>query len=328
MLFAASDKIAAERPATGNALLASDAVDAPTRATLSALRGTADNALAKLEGRIASLSYPGAAGQRAIVRKTSADLAAWRAKVDVEASLPKSRRDPDIFSRYLNGVNAVFEATNTALDNGDRDASLHDGTTVELISLSRFVWVVRSTMGLRTVPLMAAIDGGSTLDITKIAAQARYDGILEEAWNPIAALARRLADIPGLSSAIGAATAAFKDYENLCHAVLDADRDGTPYPVSAVDLGKRASATAPISLKIRDEALAAAQARVIHSRRIAGLYVAVAAGVLAFTMLAVEQLADLRRQGCTDVQGYLFSRPVWANQARALAGAVLLAEGG
>jgi diguanylate cyclase (GGDEF)-like protein len=35
-----------------------------------------------------------------------------------------------------------------------------------------------------------------------------------------------------------------------------------------------------------------------------------------------EQLAELRRQGCTDVQGYLFSKPIWAVQARQLASRV------
>jgi predicted signal transduction protein with EAL and GGDEF domain len=35
-----------------------------------------------------------------------------------------------------------------------------------------------------------------------------------------------------------------------------------------------------------------------------------------------EQLAELRRHGCTEVQGYLFSKPVWADEARALAGRV------
>jgi EAL domain-containing protein (putative c-di-GMP-specific phosphodiesterase class I) len=39
----------------------------------------------------------------------------------------------------------------------------------------------------------------------------------------------------------------------------------------------------------------------------------------------VEQLTELRRQGCTDAQGYLFSRPIPPTEARLLAGRVAAA---
>ena len=60
-----------------------------------------------------------------------------------------------------------------------------------------------------------------------------------------------------------------------------------------------------------------------RSRAIIGLVVGMATS-LGMTTTAegvetTEQLAELRRQGCTEVQGYLFSKPVWADQARLLA---------
>ena len=128
-LFVASDRIAAERPVTGNALLGDARADEATRARLAALRHHADDALAQLERLIADRAYPGSAGQLAIVRKISTDLAVWRVIADAALEQPKSQRDPDIFSRYLAGVNAVFEATSAALDIGDLAAALHDGTT-------------------------------------------------------------------------------------------------------------------------------------------------------------------------------------------------------
>jgi diguanylate cyclase (GGDEF)-like protein len=287
LLFVASDRIASERPVTGNALLADYPPDAATRARLAAIRREADDALRQLQELIEVRPYPGAAGQLAIVQQTSSDLARWRVTVDAALAQPKSQRQPDIFARYLTGVNAVFASTSAALDIGDMAAALHDGTTVELISLSRYIWVVRSTMGLRTVPLMAAIDAGVPLTPQALEAQARYDGILEATWSPIAALARRLSGMPSLAAAIDTAKGAFDAYDQLCHDVLGANRNRTAPPVSALDLGRNATATAPVLLEVRDQALAAAHDRVVNGRQTAAFYVIVAGIVLAFTLVAM-----------------------------------------
>jgi diguanylate cyclase (GGDEF)-like protein len=287
LLFVAADRIGNERPVTGNALLADDPPDAATRARLATVRREADDALQQLAGLIAVRPYPGSAAQLAIVQKTSSDLARWRITVDAALEQPKSRREPDIFTRYLAGVNAVFEATSVALDLGDLAAALHDGTTVELIALSRHVWTARSTMGLRTAGLMAAIDSRTPLSLQKLQMQARYDGILEATWAPIAAIARRLSDMPTLAEAITTAKDAFDTYDRLCHDVITANQNGNEYPISALDLGKKVTLTAPVLLEIRDQALAAAHARVVNGRRTAAFYVVVAAIVLAFTLVAM-----------------------------------------
>ena len=293
LLFVTSDRIGNERTGTGNALLGDAPADAATRASLAALRQDVDGALSQLERLIAERRYRGSAGQMEIARKTAADLATWRVIADAALQQPKSRRDPDVFIRFVTGVNAMFDATSLALDLGDLAAALHDGTTVELIALSRYIWVIRSNMGLRTVPLMAAIDSGTGLAPVKLEAQARYDGILQANWAPIAALARRLSDMPALTAAITTAHDAFNAYDKTCHDVIAAARSNAVYPISAMDLGRFVVRTAPVLLKVRDEALAAAKTRVAHGRQMAAVYVIVAGMVLALTLVAMVGVLTL-----------------------------------
>jgi hypothetical protein len=191
LLSMASDKIAAERPVTGDALLASEAIGPATRARMLALRGQTDAALAEVASHIASRAYPGAREQLAIVNQIIDNVTAWRDEADAGLDRPKSERDPGIFLRYLNRGNAIFEATNLALDMGDMTAALHDGTTVELIGLSRQAWFVRWTSGRQTTPLMAAIDDGATLTPEQVQTQNRFSGVQEASWAAIATVDRR-----------------------------------------------------------------------------------------------------------------------------------------
>jgi diguanylate cyclase (GGDEF)-like protein len=287
MLFVAADKIALERPVLGDALLAEAPADAALHERLLALRGEADTALDRVDERIGDVTYPGAAAQLALVRQTRASLAIWRANVDAALTIPRSQRDPNIFTRYIVGLNTLLDSTTTALDIGDLDAALHDGITVELMALARYVWNVRATMGVRTVPLMSAIDSGGTLNHDALEGQARYDGALTADWMPVAALARRLSDVPGLAATIAAGQEAFDEFDRLCHEVIAASRDNAAYPVSALELGRHVVRAAPIVLKIRDDAIVAAHARVAASRQQAGYHVVMAGIILAFTMVAV-----------------------------------------
>ncbi len=287
LLFAASDKIGIERPFVGDALLRDAPADAAVRDQLARIRHQSDLALGRVEAVIEEVAYPGAAAQLAVVRKTRSDLAVWRAQVDETLSHAKNQRDPNIFAFYIATLNAVFETTSTALDIGDLAASQHDGTSVELMSLASRAWEVRAAMGIRTVPLMAAIDGGVPLDSGQLRDQARFDGVLSANWAPIGALGRRLLPVPGLGATIVQGHRAFDEYDRLCHAVIAADASGTPYPIDALGLGEAAVRTARVLLKIRDEALNAALARVEESRQAALINVAVAAIVLALTVIAV-----------------------------------------
>jgi diguanylate cyclase (GGDEF)-like protein len=287
LLFVASDKIGLERPVVGDALLEDGPADADVRARLAVIRKDTDSTLAHLESRIAEVSYPGAAGQLAVVQKTRADLATWRTNVDATLSHPRSERDPNIFAHYIASLNAVFDATSVALDIGDLAASQHDGTSVELMTLARHVWAVRATMGVRTVPLMAAIDTRVPLDRDQLEAQTQFDGILSANWTPIMALSRRLSGVPGLAVTIAAAREAAEAYDRLCHQVIAAGRTSAVYPISALDLGRTVVRTAPVLLKIRDEALAAARARVSESRHSALAHVVTAAVVLGLTVVAM-----------------------------------------
>ncbi len=285
-LFRAIDKIAAERPVVGNALLDDAPADASLRARLASLRQNSDSALARLEQRLGSLPDAGPQRQLAVVRKARADLITWRTAADAALILPKTERDPNIFTRYIIGLNDLFEGLKAVLDIGDMSASLHDGVTVELMALSRYVWNVRATMGVRTVPLMAAIDRGAVLSPDLLEAQAAYDGILNANWGPIDTLAIRLSGVPNLAATIASARPAYDQFEKLCLDVIAAGRNSTDYPISALDLGRHVARTAPWLLRIRDEALAAAAARVVETRERAAYQVVVAGIVLLGTLAA------------------------------------------
>jgi diguanylate cyclase (GGDEF)-like protein len=293
LLFAASDRISRERPATGNALLAEDPPDSATHAGMAALRAQADDALRQVEQRIAARPFAGAAAQLAIVRQIGDDLTALRAAVDVALKLPKSRRDPALFNHYLTRANAMFERTSTAQDVGDIAAALHDGTTVELIALSRFAWTIRSAMTLRTAPLMTALDAGAKMDPEALAEQMRVDGIIEATWEPIGALAMRLSDIPGITHSVTTARVAFDAYQRLCQDIIRVGSDSAAYPLSALEFGRAATQTAPALLQLRDTALAAAQARVVQTRWAAGLAVIIAAVVLLLTSVVMAAVLVL-----------------------------------
>ena len=287
LLFAALDKIGFERPVVGDALLADAPADAALLAKVAAARQDTDDALTQVERRIASLSYPGAAAQMAIVRQTRTDLAKWRVIADTPLILPKSRRDPTIFNRYVVGLNAVFEATSVALDVGDMLAALHDGTVAELITLSRHALTTRGLIGARTLPLMTAIDEAVKLDPAALAVQARFGGMFATNWQPIMALSRRLSNMPDLVATIEAARKASDDYESMCQDVIAAGRSGTNYPISAYNLGRNGLHAVSFQLRIRDEALSIARSRVLQSRQSAMVDVVIAAVVLLFTFIAM-----------------------------------------
>ena len=211
--------------------------------------------------------------------------------------MPKSQRDPDIFHRYVIGLNEVFEATTVALDIGDMVAALNDGTAVELITLSRHALATRTLIGARTLPLMTAIDEAVMLDAAALRAQAQFDGMFAANWQPIMALSRRLSNFPDLVTTIETARKVSDDYEQLCKSVIAAGRIGTHYPISAFDLGRNGLHAVTFQLKIRDDALTAARTRVSDSRRFALLHVALAAVVMLFTfvvMIAVLVLLQRR----------------------------------
>jgi diguanylate cyclase (GGDEF)-like protein len=287
LLFVAADEIGIERPIVGGALLANAPVGGTVSARLAAVRHEADLSLIQIEGRIAAVSYPGAAAQLAVVQKTQSDLTDWRVHVDATLSHPKSERDPDVVARYVASLNAVLEATSVALDIGDLAASQHDGTSMDLIALASHAWAVRVSKGNRTVPLIAAIDRGATLDLGQLRAQARFDGLISANWSPIAALGRRLAAVPGLAATIAAGRAAFDDYDRLCQDVISANVGGRPAPVSALDLGADAVRSTTVLMRIRDVALAAARTRVAESRAAALDHVVIAAIVLTLTVIVM-----------------------------------------
>jgi diguanylate cyclase (GGDEF)-like protein len=304
LLFMASDKISRERPVTGNALLEDAMQDAAPRAGVAVVRSETDTALSRVDRRIAARPFSGTDAQLAIVRKIASDLAELRGEADAALALPRSQRDPTIFSTYLTRANAMFAMTSKALDVGDMAAALHDGTTVELIALSRNAWGLRSTMTLRTTPLMTAIDAGVRLGPEELAAQLRVDGILNQTWDMIGALKTRLSEIPGMSASVAHARDAFNSYEGLCQEVIRVGRDSASYPISALEFGRVATRTAPVLLQLRDDALSAAKARVAGSRRTAGIYVIAATAVLALTMVVMAAvLVLLQRRIVSPVLG-------------------------
>jgi diguanylate cyclase (GGDEF)-like protein len=293
LIFAAADKIAAERPVTFNALLKRARPDRATQDTIAAARAETDIALSRVERRIAAWRFSGADAQSRIIRKIAGDLAALRAGADTALAVPRSERDPTLVSTYLKLANAMFDMSSAALDVGDMAAALHDGTTVELITLSRYAWGLRSAMTLRTAPLMTAIDAGLLLDTDALAAQIRVDGIYKQIWDMIGVLTTRLSEIDGLAAAVSHAREAFDTYETLCQEVIRAGRFSADYPVAALDLGRVATRTAPVFLQLRDEAVSAARAQVARSRRSAEIYVCVATLVLAVTTLAIAAVLVL-----------------------------------
>jgi HAMP domain-containing protein len=287
LLFAAADRIGQERPVTGDALLGAAPADAALGKRLAIVRRAADEALLALDNEMRLAAAPGAKAQRAVVHHIQDNLAAWRADADEMLRHPKTERDPGAFSRNLAGFNDVFEATTVVLDMGDLAASQHDGTAVELMALARDVWEIRSALGLRTVPLMTAIDAGVSLAPDTLEEQARYAGATQASWTPIAALSRRLVAIPNLKDAILTAREAADAYEALCRDVIAAGRGSNRYPVAALELGRAMVRTAPVLLEIRDRALAAAQARVAETRQRDGTSVAIAGVVLAMTVVSM-----------------------------------------
>jgi len=287
LLFVASDRIGRERPIVGDALLADAPIGAAAGARLTTVRREADLALVQLLEHIAAVSYPGAAAQWAVVQKARSDLAHWRGGVDIPLTRPRSERDPDVFRQYVAGLDVVFGAIGVVLDIGDLAASQHDGTAVELIALASHVWAVRVSTANRTVPLMAAIAGGTTLGPDKLLALARLDGLIGANWNPIAALGRRLAAVPGLEATIAAGRAASDEYDRLCRDVIAANVAGRAAPVSALELGGAAIRNASKLLPMRDAALAAAQSRVADSRATALFHVTIAAIVLTSTVIVM-----------------------------------------
>jgi diguanylate cyclase (GGDEF)-like protein len=287
LLFTALDRIAVERPFVGNALLADDPPGAAFGAALARIRQRADDALATIVGRISQVYYPGADAQMAVVQRARGDLAAWRSKVDATLLLRKADRDPDIFLRCIVSLNDIFDDIGGALDIGDMAAALHDGTAVELVTLSRHVWTVRTVAGVRTVPLIAAIDDGAALDGTALEAEARFQGQLAAHWTFITALSHSLSHETGLVAAIATGRAAFDRLDRRLASVTAAGRAGAAYPVTALELGQELVATAPPLLAIRDEALSGALRRVAGRRLVALFNVIVAASVLGVTVAAM-----------------------------------------
>jgi diguanylate cyclase (GGDEF)-like protein len=287
LLFAAVDKIGQERPVTGNALLRDAPADRALQSRLAVVRRAADDALLELDNRIALAADPGAVAQRAAVHHIQDNLAAWRRDADETLKHPKVERDPDAFSRNLTGFNDVFDTTMIVLDMGDLAASQHDGTAVELMALARDVWAIRAALGQRTVPLMTAIDAGVMLTPAVLEQQARYAGVAESSWTPITSLVRRLVAIPDLHDTIVTARAAADAYERLCQTVIAAGRVSDVYPISALELGRTMVRTAPVLLRMRDQALASAQARVAQTRRDDEISLAIAGVVLALTVVSM-----------------------------------------
>jgi diguanylate cyclase (GGDEF)-like protein len=286
--FSAADKLAVERPLTGDILLGQLSADAATKARLIAVRQDADHAIDGIERQILALSYPGARHQLEIVRETREDLRRWRDKVSVMIFRPKSEREPHIFLHYVTALNALLERLDSALDLGDVAASQEDGVTMDLVLLSRQAWSLRRVVGARSVPLMAAVDDAVGLAPRQLERQGRFEGTIEAQWAAAEAQVLRLPDYPELPQALAAARGAFNEHDVMCQSILEAGREGAPYPVAAADIAKSVARATPALVTIRDVALAAARARARTNRRNAMIRVGGSATILVLIVLAAS----------------------------------------
>jgi diguanylate cyclase (GGDEF)-like protein len=285
LLLGAADRLAAERPAEGDKLLADRTADAASRATLATIRAEADRALDTLDARLGRLSYKTLHQQRSVVHTVRDRLDALRRYADAMILLPKREREPQAFEHFLTGFNALAVLLDDAQDLRDVAAAQQDGVTMDLIELAREVWAIRMMLGPRTGRLMTLIDAAKPIDSLEHEAQASFDSAVAQRRAQVASLLRRLATIPGLSERAVAAESAIDAQERILQDIVAAGVAGAPYPSTAVAIGRVAVQTGQVVSTLRDAALAAARRRVADTKRAAVVRSLVVGGLVALTLV-------------------------------------------
>jgi methyl-accepting chemotaxis protein len=289
-LLLVPERMAIERVPSVDRLMDDRAASQEARAKIAVTREAADTAIAATEAVIAALSYPGATEQLAILRQLRAEIAEWRQKIDTAIARPRSERDADVLKDYIVAMASAQSALEHALDLGDVTAAHQDGMMLELVELARYSWQIRGLTSARTGPMLVAIQAGAQIDQATLERLAGVDAQLAQTWKIIDHIAAQLPAPEALRVRIETARTTFLAADRMQHEVVDAGRQGKPYPMSAAEFGPKVVVGGIAALTIRDAALELARTRTEDDARTAAWSVAaVSVGTMTAALVALSR---------------------------------------
>ena len=223
ILLGVADAVSLDRVPTADALTNDAPANEAARARIEATRTRFDTVLRQ---SIEQLSSSGAADQVQSLKQIADGMLVYREQIDKAINLPRNRRDASLLPRYLASIQAPQAAIDRALDLSDMQSAQQDGTLDELVQLAGRAWSLRVLIPMRSTVLVPSITAAAPLtgaEIERIvAAQARID----QTWEAINVLTRRLSVVPDLAAVVASAQAAFEKSNAMHLTALEAGRHG------------------------------------------------------------------------------------------------------
>jgi methyl-accepting chemotaxis protein len=287
LLLTIAEKLSIERVAYGDTLLVPEPAGPPSLARADQARAATDAAFAECLEFLNEIATPGAVRQYKVVETVQATMLPWRDKVRRAAALPKSARDPALFSAYIGafaGPNADLDA---AIDIGELAAIQRDGLMMDLVQLARHGWRVRSLTSARNGPLIIAMSDAKPIDADLDRVMSAANAKLEENWAIINSMTTRLSVLPQVNQALGSARKAYDAADIVYRSIIDGAKRRQPYEMNAKDFGAISSKGGMAAVSIRDTALSAALARTVASRNHAAWGMATTIALVAGSVLMI-----------------------------------------
>ena len=290
ILLSLSEKLAGERPPTGDALSEELAAGDAARRRIGAARDATDAALEAARTWLSGISGAVSVRQLAILDRVAVGIKGTRELAETGLGTARSGRAPDLLRRYLGSFPAVTAELDQALDAGDTDAIQQSGLIGHLLDLARLSWKVRGVFAARTGPMIVAVAAGGPLTAASLEQQAGLTAVLADTWGGIEASVRRMGAVPGFDkdrfgAVLARSLVTFSETNGVHAGMIEAGRNGRAYPLSAAEFGKSTLGGASAAFSLRDLALAMA-AETARAGRHGALM-----GMLAYAGLVVLTIA-------------------------------------
>ena len=294
----AAEKFALERGTANVGLLAATATDQAGRDKLDAQGKDTEAAFDAATRAVALLDDQAGHDAAAALAELSSATRELRAKVAESVTRPKEGRDQAFAGGYGQRSIQLADRAGVPLDALEGEVRHQAPALAGLVAMGRLSMDLRTTAGNRGVLMTQLVAQSTAPDAAGEARLQRLQGSIDETWRYLTVLAAQSGNPPRVAEAMAAiGRSYFEDSAKLYDGVLAGLRANGQAGIGLVEFRTRQTAFLQEILKIRDAALAEAEARADSAEAAAAakLLASLAAMIVAAAAMTAVTLIFLGR---------------------------------
>ncbi len=236
LLLDSADQWARERGATNLALNAAEPATDAQKTAIANFRRLGDTPFEHALVRLATRHFANKEQMIDGARRAHEQLAALRARADVELAKPATARDRAIVSQWAPTITALITASQAlrvaaAMEQDDIQSRLSN-----LQNLKHFLWIMSEFLGRERAVVAALVASGKPMSSQDISNLATFRGRLEAAWDYVQAYAAKSSAPPSIVAGTDRVREdVFRRFEETRKAVYGAGLAGGSYPINSAE---------------------------------------------------------------------------------------------